>query len=142
LQLAPGAALRVLAGAVAIAIPLALAGFLPGILSAIVNIPGAIPPQLGTPPSVVAELPVWIPLLASLGIGLALVYITPQLPVRIQDVLGRLGSVLRLDWFYQGTSWSLGQISSRWGAGFSVIEGAGYMGWMLAFVLLAYLLIA
>jgi hypothetical protein len=131
-----------MAGAVALAMPLALAGFVPGVLSAIANIPGAIPPQLGTPPSVVAELSVWIPLLVSLGLGMALVYIAPHAPVRVQAALGQLGSLLRLDWFYQGTSWSLGQISSRWGSGFSVIEGAGYMGWMLAFVLLAYLLIA
>ena len=142
MQLSPTSVLRLLVGAVALAIPLALAGFLPGVLSAIANIPGAIPPQLGSPPSVVAELPVWIPLLVSLGIGMALVYVSPHIPARVQAALGRLGSLLRLDWFYQGTSWSLGQLSSRWGAGFSVIEGAGYMGWMLAFVLLAYLLIA
>ncbi len=139
--LSPGAVLRLLVGAVALAMPLALAGFLPNVLSAIANIPGAIPPQMGTPPSVVAELAVWIPLLVSLGIGMTLIYLSPYMPPRLQVALAQLGSLLRLDWFYQGTGWSLGQLSSRRGSGFSVIEGAGYMGWMLAFILLAYLLI-
>ena len=60
LQLAPSAVLRLMVAAIAIAIPLALAGFLPEVVSAIANVPGAIPPELGQPPSVVADLPVWI----------------------------------------------------------------------------------
>lgn len=142
LQLTPGAALRQMAGAVALAMPLALAGFLPQVVSAIANIPGAIPPQMGRPPSVVAEPVVWVPLLVALGIGFALVFVTPRFPARMQAALGQLGSILRLDWLYQATSWGVGQFSAHWGAAFTVIEGAGYMGWMLAFVLLAYLLIA
>ena len=133
--------LRLLISAVALAFPLALAGFLPQVLSAIANIPGAIPPQLGTPPSIVAELPVWIPLLISLAIGLGLVWMTPRAPARVMNALGQVGSILRLDWFFQSTGWGVGQLSSRWGAGFSVIEGAGYMGWMLAIVLMAWLLL-
>ncbi len=142
LQVAPGDAVRLLIGAVAIALPLVLAGFLPRVLSVVASLPGAIPPQLGTPPSIVAEPPVWIPLLLSLAIGLGLVYAAPYFPVRLQNGLARVGSVLRLDWFFQGTGWGLGQLTTRWGAGFSVIEGAGYMGWMLAILLMAYLLVA
>jgi hypothetical protein len=141
LDLPPAVVFRLLIAAVAIAIPLALAGFLPGILSAISGIPGAIPPQMGTPPSVVAEPQVWIPLTLSLGVGLALIFLLPRLPQRLMITLGQLGAFLRLDWLYQGASWGMGEFSRRWGAGFGVIEGAGYIGWMLALVLLAYLLI-
>jgi hypothetical protein len=142
LELPPPVVLRLLIAAVAIALPLALAGFLPQVVSAMANIPGAIPPVMGTPPSVVAPLPVWIPLILSLALGIALVFLSPRLSARTTQMLGRIGSVLRLDWLFQGTGWSFGQLSARWGAGFGVIEGAGYMGWMLLFVLLAYLLIA
>lgn len=141
LALPSATVLRLLISAVALAFPLALAGFLPQVLSAIAGIPGAIPPELGSPPSVVAELPVWIPLIVSLGIGMALVWITPRAPARVMGTLGQVGSVLRLDWLYQSTGWGVGQLSSRWGSGFSVIEGSGYMGWMLAFMLLAWLLL-
>ncbi|MGL4650027.1 MAG: hypothetical protein ACRC1H_11505, partial [Caldilineaceae bacterium] len=140
INLPPATVLRLLIGAVALAIPLALAGFLPQILSGIAGVPGAIPPQLGMPPSVVAELPVWIPPILSIALGAALVWLAPRAPERVQSALGSIGSVLRLDWFYQGTSWGMSQLSARWGAGFSVIEGAGYMGWMLALVLMAWLL--
>lgn len=142
LDLPPAVIMRLLVAAVAIAIPLALAGFLPGVVSAISGMPGAIPSQMGTPPSVVAEPPVWIALALSLGVGLALIFLSPRLPQRVLASLGQLGALLRLDWLYQGASWSMSEFSRRWGAGFGVIEGAGYIGWMLAVVLLAYLLIA
>lgn len=141
LNLPPAVVLRLLIAAVAIGIPLALAGFLPGVLSAISGIPGAIPPQMGMPPSVVAEPQVWIPLTLSLGVGLALLFLSPRLPQNILQTLGQLGALLRLDWLYQGATWSMGEFSRSWGAGFGVIEGAGYIGWMLALILLAYLLI-
>lgn len=141
LNLPPAVVMRLLIAAVALAIPLALAGFLPDILSGITNIPGAIPSQMGNPPSVVAEPQVWIPLTLSLGVGLALIFLTPRLPQNILASLGQLGAFLRLDWLYQGASWGMGEFSRRWGAGFGVIEGAGYIGWMLALILLAYLLI-
>ncbi len=141
IHLPPATVMRLLIGAVALAMPLALAGFLPQVLSAIAGVPGAIPPQLGVPPSVVAELPVWIPPTASLLLGAALVWLAPRAPERVQSGLGTLGSLLRLDWFYQGTSWSMSQLSARWGSGFSVVEGAGYLGWMLALVIMAWLLI-
>jgi hypothetical protein len=141
INLPPATILRLLIGAVALAVPLALAGFLPQVLAGIVGLPGAIPPQLGVPPSVVAELQVWIPLVASLALGAALVWLAPRAPERLQQGMGHAGSILRLDWFFQGTSWGASQLSSRWGAGFSVLEGAGYLGWMLALVLMAWLLI-
>lgn len=141
-ELPPPVVLRLLIAAVAIALPLAVAGFLPGVVSAMANIPGAIPPVMGTPPSVVAPPPVWIPLIVTLLIGVTLIYLAPKLSQRANETLGRIGSILRLDWLFQGTAWSFGQLSTHWGAAFGVIEGAGYMGWMLILVLLAYILIA
>jgi hypothetical protein len=96
---------------------------------------------MGTPPSVVAEPIVWIPLLTSLAFGIFLVWVAPRAPARVTEAMGQVGSFLRLDWLFQSTSWGMGQLSAWWGEGFAVVEGAGYMGWMVALVLLAYLLI-
>ncbi len=141
LDLMPGAILRLLIAVVVLAAPLALAGFLPSVLSGIASIAGAIPPEMGTPPSVVAEPVVWLALLLSLGVGMGLVYATPRLPGRLLAAMGQVGSILRLDWLYQGTSWGMDWLSQQWGAAFGVLEGPGYMGWMLALALLAYLLV-
>ncbi len=133
--------IRLWIAAVMIAIPLALAGFLPTILSAIAAIPGAIPPLLGTPPIVVAELPVWITLALPLGFGLGLIWLSPRIPDRLQEWLARAGQTLRLDWFFQSAWWGFGRLSASWGSGFGVIEGAGYFGWAIALLLMAYLLV-
>jgi hypothetical protein len=141
INLPPATVMRLLIGAVALAVPLALAGFLPQVLSAIAGLRGAIPPALGSPPSVVADVQVWIPIVLSLAMGAALVWFSPRMPERVQSAMASLGSVLRLDWLYQGASWGMSQLSIRWGAVFGVYEGAGAMGWMLALVLMAWLLI-
>lgn len=140
-EVTPVRVLRLMAAAIALAIPLALAGFLPIILSAIAGIPGAIPPLLGSPPSVVAELPVWVTLALPLALGIGLMLLAPRLSQRTWDWFTRSGQFLRLDWLFQGAWWGLGRLSGHWGAGFGVIEGAGYMGWMLAVILMAYMLI-
>jgi hypothetical protein len=139
--LQPGDIARLMVASIALAIPLALAGFLPGTLSVIAGIPGAIPPLLGSPPSVVAELPVWVALALPLALGFALVFwLLPRLPAGVQTGMDQVSRVLRMDWLFTGLGWGTGRLSSHVGTVIGAIEGAGYFGWMLVFVLLAFLL--
>ena len=139
--LQPGDIARLMIASVALAIPLALAGFLPGTLSVIANIPGALPPLMGSPPSVVAELPVWVAVALPWALGFALVFwLLPRLPARVQDGLDQVSRVLRMEWLFAGLGWGTGRLSSHAGTIFGAIEGAGYFGWMLVFMLMAFLL--
>jgi hypothetical protein len=132
---------RLMVASIALAIPLALAGFLPGTLSVIANIPGALPPLMGSPPSVVAELPVWIAVALPWALGFALVFwLQPRLPARVQDGLDQVSRVLRMEWLFAGLGWGTGRLSSYVGTIFGAIEGAGYFGWTLVFMLMAFLL--
>lgn len=140
-QMQPTDIARLMAASVALAIPLALAGFLPRTVSIIAGIPGAIPLLLGSPPSVVAELPVWVALALPMALGVALVFwLQPRLPAPVLGILDQVSRFLRMEWFFTGLGWGTGRISSQVGVVFGAIEGAGYFGWMLVFLLMAYLL--
>lgn len=131
---------RLLIACVTIGLPLALTGILPNTISALVSLPGSIPTLLGSPPSVVAELPVWITLALPLLFGILLVWLWPLLPAPAVGWLSLVGEVLRLDWLFSFGWWSVNGISEIWGSALRVIEGAGAVGWLLVFLLLGYLL--
>lgn len=137
----PGVIGRLLVATLAIAVPLTIAGFFPSAVAGLASMQGAIPPMLGNPPSVVAELPVWIAVSAPLVLGIGLVAARPSLWLAFGPLLDRLGRMARLEWLFRLVWWGFDRGSAAWGATLSAVEGAGYAGWVLVFALLGYLLV-
>jgi hypothetical protein len=104
-------------------------------------LPDAIPPLLGSPPSVVADLPVWITIVIPVLLGIGLVTVRPLLWELNEDYMNRLSSATRLEWLFRMTWWAINQVMNAWGNMLSVVEGAGYFGWVLVFLLIGYLLV-
>ena len=136
-----GATMRLLAASLALGLPLAVAGFLPRAVAALASLPNAIPPLLGSPPIVVAEMPVWIALSVPLALGIALVWLRTPIWAALGNLPARVGVFMRLEWLFDLSWWGVNQTSNIWGNALRVVEGAGYMGWAAVFALLAYLLI-
>jgi hypothetical protein len=139
--LQPGIMVRLLVATIALALPLAIAGFFPVPVAELASMFDAIPPGLGNPPSVVAEWPIWIAVSLPLLFGIGLVMVRPAL----WSVLGpwpeRLSRLTRLEWSFRLTWWSVNQASEAWGGVLRVVEGAGYAGWVMVFLLMGYLLV-
>ena len=103
--------------------------------------PNAIPPTLGDPPSVVAKgAAIWITLAAPLLLGFGLVWLRPKIWGRIGGAAHRLHALIQLNWLFNYGWWGLQYTSELWGSVIRVVEGAGYMGWVLVLALIGYLL--
>ena len=139
--LQPGVMVRLLAATIALGVPLTIVGFFPQAIAGLASLPNAIPPTLGNPPSVVADVPVWITVALPLLLGIGLVTVRPGLWSWLGKWPDRLGYLTRLEWLFQLAWWSVSQASELWGNALRAVEGAGYFGWILVFVLLAYLLV-
>jgi len=137
----PGVVSRLLAATLALGVPLSLIGFFPRAVAALASMQDAIPPLLGNPPSVVAELPVWIAVAAPLVLGIGLVAARPGLWQAFGGMLERLGRLARLEWLFRFSWWGFNRASDAWGSALNAIEGAGYFGWVMVFILLGYLLV-
>ncbi len=136
-----GAKARLLVASVALGLPLAIAGFLPRAVAALASMPNAIPPGLGDPPSIVAkEGTIWFTLAAPLLLGFGLVWLRPKIWPIIGGGANRLQTLIQLNWLFNSGWWVLQYTSELWGNVTRVVEGAGYMGWLLVFALLGYLL--
>ncbi len=136
----PGEMIRLLVACIAIGLPLAVAGFLPRTVAAMASLPDSIPPTLGNPPSVVATLPIWITLVAPLLAGIFTVMLRPLSWPIFHSWSERIHRLVALDWLFQFTWWSIDRTSDVWGNAVRVVEGAGYIGWLVVFVLIGYLL--
>ncbi len=134
------AMIRLFVASVAIGLPLAVAGFLPRMVASLVGLDGAIPPTLGNPPIVVANLPVWITLALPLLAGIGLVWLRPRTWGLLGDWPSRINRVVRLDWLFSFGWWAANRASEVWWNALRVIEGAGYMGWLIVILLMGYLL--
>jgi hypothetical protein len=132
---------RLLFASVALGLPLAVAGFLPVVVSAMASLPNTIPPLLGTPPVVVAETPVWTTLVLPFLAGVGLLWARSRLWPRLGDWPDRVSRFLRLEWLFDLSWWGINHASNAWGNGLSMVEGAGYLGWAMVFALMGYLLI-
>ena len=133
---------RLLAASIALGLPLAVAGFLPRTVAAMASMPNAIAPTLGDPPSIVAkEAAIWITVALPLFMGFGLVWLRPKIWGRIGNGAGQLHRLIRLDWFFNLGWWILQHMTEVWGNATRVLEGAGYMGWLLVFILISYLLV-
>jgi len=135
-----GVMFRLLIVCFAIGLPLAIAGFLPGRIAELVQITNAIPISLGNPPTVVADIEVWI----TLGLPLAFGMVLALFHLQTRSILGTwatdLHRMISLGWLFQISWWVIEQVSELWGNTLRVIEGAGYMGWLAVFLLMTYLL--
>lgn len=131
---------RLLAACVALGLPLAITGILPTTAAMIAGLPGSIPTLLGSPPNVVAELPVWVMVGMPLLLGIALVWTRLWIPERVLGWLSLVGEMLRLEWLLRFVWWGMNNLSEIWGNAVRVVEGAGSLGWLLVFVLIGYLL--
>jgi hypothetical protein len=97
--------------------------------------------MLGDPPNVVAEWPVWVAVSAPLALGIALVSVRPALWALLGAWPERLSRLTRLQWLFSFSWWAVNQASGGWGNVLRVVEGAGYMGWVIVVILMGYLLI-
>jgi len=132
---------RLLVASVALGLPLAVAGFLPRTIAAMASMPNAIAPTLGDPPSIVAREPaIWITLLVPLFLGFGLVWLRPKIWPTIGRSAEQLHRFICLEWLFRFGWWSLRQMTDLWGNATRMLEGAGYMGWVLVFALFAYLM--
>ncbi len=137
-----GSMSRLLAASIALGLPLAVAGFLPRTIAAVASMPNAIATTLGDPPSIVAREPaIWITLLIPLFLAFGLVWLRPKIWRAIGGGAEQLHRLIRLDWLFRFGWWILRQATDVWGNAIRVLEGAGYMGWILVFMLIIYLVI-
>jgi len=136
----PGAVARMLVASLALGLPLAVAGFLPRMVATLASLPDSIPPLLGNPPSVVAETPVWVTLAIPLALGIGLVWVRPRLWPRLGNWPPRVSRFTQLEWLFDLGWWGVSYVSGLWGNSVRVLEGAGYMGWVLVILLIVYLI--
>lgn len=133
---------RLLAACLVLATPLAVAGIFPQTLAAMAGIPNAIPGNVGDPPSAVAGPSVWLTLGVPLIAGMALALLRPH----FWSILGKwpdhVSHFAGLEWISRTFDWGARSTTSLWGAGLEVVEGAGYVGWLVTFVVVGYFLLS
>lgn len=139
--LQPGVIVRLMAATIALLVPLTITGFFPRIVAGLASMQDAIPPMLGNPPSVVAEAPVWIAVAMPLVLGIGLVIARPTLWATFGGVLNNVGTFTRLEWLFRISWWFIDRVSDAWGQALHLLEGAGYVGWVIVFLLMGYLLV-
>jgi hypothetical protein len=108
---------------------------------AISGVYDAIPPSLGNPPTVVAGWQVWLTLAIPLALGYGLVQLQPRWRASMGDWPARVSNVSQLNWLYQVVMWGVDQTAQTMGNGLRVLEGSGYLGWFLVFLLAILLML-
>lgn len=145
---------RLLVYVVILAIPLAIAGVFPEMMTSLVNLPDAIPRGAGNPPSAVASWQVWLTLAGPLTLGIGLAIARSQvremlsasgnraetLP-SIRSWFSRIARLATLDWLSGLTRWSTHRMGNVWDVGLEIVEGTGHMGWVVVFGIIGYLLL-
>jgi hypothetical protein len=133
---------RLLAAALVLAIPLAVAGILPGTVAELAGISGAIPRTAGNPPTAVANLQVWLTLGIPLLVGMGLAVVRPRFWSFLGTWPDHLSRIAGLEWISQIFDWGSTRTSSLWEAGLEVVEGTGYVGWLVTLVVVGYFLLS
>lgn len=132
---------RLLAASIALALPLVIVGIFPRDVAALASMPTAIPASLGNPPSAVAGPAVWITLTIPLLLGMGLAIVRSRLWSYFGPWPDRICRFAGLEWLSRFSQWSAIQTSSLWESGLSVLEGAGYIGWLVTFLVVGYFLL-
>jgi NADH:ubiquinone oxidoreductase subunit 5 (subunit L)/multisubunit Na+/H+ antiporter MnhA subunit len=133
--------IKLLTACLLLGLPLAVAGFLPRFAETLVGIPNTIASALGNPPNVVAGAEVWITLALPLLLGFGLVWLYPRVRPRLGALPNRISRVSQLEWLFNLIVWGIDRGAQIGNHALHVIEGAGYVGWALAMILLGWLLV-
>lgn len=133
--------IKLLAACLLLGLPLAVAGFLPRFAETLVGIPNTIASTLGNPPNVVAGAAVWITLALPLLLGFGLVWLHPRVGARLGKLPDQISRISQLEWLFNLTVWGIDRSAQIGNHGLRVVEGAGYVGWALAMILLGWLLV-
>jgi hypothetical protein len=136
-----GVTARLLAASTALGLLLGIVGFFPHTIAGMASLPDAIPPTLGNPPSVVAEFPVWIAVSLPLIFGIGLVAVRPMLWSVLGALPDHISRLARLEWLFRFLWWGINRTCDALGGTMRIVEGTGYMGWVLVIAVMAYLLI-
>lgn len=137
----PSVSGRLLACGVALAIPLVIAGVFPQVIAAVTYLPQAIPRNAGDPATAVAGWHVWLTVAAPLLLGMGLAVLRPRVWPAFGQWPDRVSRVAALDWFPGITDWGTSRVSRVWDLSLEVVEGAGYVGWLVAFGAIGYFLL-
>lgn len=142
---------RLLVYVMILAIPLLIAGVFPQMVAGITNLPDAIPRSAGNPPSAVASWQVWLTLAGPLTLGILLSILRSQIRTRLRAIgvempllrpwSERVSRLAALDWFSRITAWGTSRTSRVWDTGLELVEGAGHIGWLVAFGIIGYFLL-
>ena len=132
---------RLLIASLALGLPLAVSGILPQFTETLTAIPNTIPADLGNPPSAVAGIAVWITFGLPLLLGFGLIWLRPRLWPYLRNWPNRISKITQLEWLFRLSMWGIDRLALVGNNGLHVVEGAGYLGWFLAFLLIAFLLI-
>ncbi len=133
---------RLVTGSVMLALPLVLAGLFPQAIASLAAMPNAIPEGLGNPPSAVAGPTVWLTLGLPLLLGIILAMVRPRLGLLQNGWSAAISRLTGLEWLNRLWEWGTLQISTVWDNGLQVVEGAGYIGWLIAFILMGFLFLS
>jgi hypothetical protein len=133
--------IKLLAACLLLGLPLAIAGFLPRFTETLIGIPDTIASTLGNPPNVVANGAVWVVLALPLLLGFGLVWLHPRIWPYLGNLPNRISRLSQLEWLFNLTTWSIDRAALIGASGLRVVEGAGYVGWFLAMLLLGLLLV-
>lgn len=131
---------RLLVCVVALATPLVIAGVFPRLMAVITDLPDAIPQRVGDPPSAVAGWHVWLTLAGPLFLGMGLALLRPYVWLS-GPWPERVSGFAALDWFPRLVEWGTSRTSYVWDIGLEIFEGAGYVGWLVAFAAIGYFLL-
>ncbi len=133
---------RLVTGSVMLALPLVLAGLFPQVIASLAAMPSAIPEGLGNPPSAVAGPTVWLTLGLPLLLGIILAMVRPRLGLLQNGWSAAISRLTGLEWLNRLWEWGTVQISTVWDNGLQIVEGAGYIGWLIAFILMGFLFLS
>lgn len=133
--------LRLLVASLALGLPLAISGVLPHFTETLAGMPNTIPPTLGRIPSAMAPAAVWLTLSLPLLLGFGLVWLRP----RVWPLLGpwpdRVSDISQLQWLFRFSMWGIDRLAAAGHNAVHVVEGGGYLGWFLVFLVIAFLLL-
>ena len=84
---------------------------------------------------------VWITFGLPLLLGLGLVWLRPRVWPLLRDWPNRISRITQLQWLFRLSMWGIDRLAFVGANAVHVVEGGGYLGWFLVFMLLAFLLL-
>jgi hypothetical protein len=78
-------------------------------------------------------------IVAALALGVGFYQLTQQPDALLRQWQKRLGAAAGLGWLLAGVSWLLGWVELAWRNALLIVEGEGYLGWVILALLLAVL---